>query len=121
MKVKLDENLPATLRESLAALGHNVQTAAEEGLGGKSDDVVWFRCQSEDRFLITQDLDFSDMRLFQPGSHHGLMLLRLNNPSRSALIARVRAVFQESTVDEWSGCNVIVTEVKLRILKPGGR
>jgi len=40
VKVKLDENLPATLRESLAALGHNVQTAAKRG--SAESPTMWF-------------------------------------------------------------------------------
>jgi hypothetical protein len=35
------------------------------------------RAQRAGRFLVTQDLDFSDVRRFEPGSHHGLLLVRL--------------------------------------------
>ena len=32
--------------------------------------------QSDGRFLITQDLDFSDAREYVPGTHHGLLRVR---------------------------------------------
>ena len=69
MKVKLDENIPVRLSDELALLGHDVDTVASEGLKGKSDGDVWRAAQQEGRLLITQDLDFSDMRRFKPGTH----------------------------------------------------
>ena len=37
MKIKLDENMPATLAAILTAYGHDTDTVHEEGLTGKSD------------------------------------------------------------------------------------
>ncbi len=41
--------------------------------------------QTEERFLITQDLDFSDMRRYGPGTHAGLLLVRIGQPGRQVL------------------------------------
>ena len=41
MKIKLDENLPATLVGILALLGHDADTVVDEGLKGEPDEVVW--------------------------------------------------------------------------------
>jgi len=71
MKIKLDENLPHRLATLLKNLGHEVHTLYEERLVGRPDAEVWEATQKESRFLITQDLDFSDSRKFAPGSHHG--------------------------------------------------
>lgn len=46
-------------------------------------------------FLITQALDFADARRFVPGTHAGLLLARLRDPSRRALLERVEAVFRK--------------------------
>lgn len=59
MRLKLDENIPASGAARLAALGHDVHTVRDEGLGGRPDDDVWHAAQAEDRFLVTQDLDLS--------------------------------------------------------------
>ena len=77
MKIKLDENLPATLVGILARLGHEADTVVDEGLKGEPDEVIWPAAQNERRFLVTQDLDFSDIRKFAAGTHRGLMLARL--------------------------------------------
>jgi predicted nuclease of predicted toxin-antitoxin system len=71
MKIKLDENLPLRLAALLAALGHDVHTTQDENLAGHSDREIWESAQTETRFLITQDLDFSDLPKFTPGSHWG--------------------------------------------------
>ena len=62
MRIKLDENLPGVLVSRLAALGHDVHTTQYEGLAGQVDSEVWEAAQREGRFLITQDMDFSDAR-----------------------------------------------------------
>lgn len=118
MNIKLDENLPAALVGILAAAGHDVDTAPSESLTGRPDPEVWRAVQEAGRFLITQDLDFSDIRRYQPGTHHGLLLVRLTEPSRRRLIERVRHVFATEAVDTWRRCFVVTTDRKIRIRRP---
>ncbi len=118
MKIKLDENLPHRLATVLKGLGHQVHTAHEERLIGHADAEIWQAAQKESRFLITQDLDFSDTRRFAPGSHHGILLVRLHSPSRVNLIDRITELFQKESVAEWGDCFVVSTERKIRVLKP---
>ena len=116
MKIKLDENLPHGAATFLTQK-HEVQTAYEEGLTGSSDEELWQHAQHEERFLITQDLDFSDLRRFSPGSHYGILLLRLRSPSRANLINRISELFSNESVDEWRGCFVVATDRKVRVVK----
>lgn len=118
MKIKLDENMPAGLVDILKQLGHDADSVPEEGLSGRNDPIVWAAAQSEDRFFITQDLDFSDLRQFQPGTHAGILLVRLQNPNRTALTSIVKHLFEVEDVLNWYGAFVVVTERKLRIRKP---
>jgi predicted nuclease of predicted toxin-antitoxin system len=41
VKLKLDENLPASAAHRLRALGFDAHTVVAEGLGGRSDADVW--------------------------------------------------------------------------------
>jgi predicted nuclease of predicted toxin-antitoxin system len=91
MRIKLDENIPADLADILAALGHPTYTALQEGLGGQVDAVVWAFARSSGRFLITQDLDFSDVRQFAPGTHPGILLVRIRKATHQT--DRTRAPF----------------------------
>jgi predicted nuclease of predicted toxin-antitoxin system len=115
MKAKLDENLPLQVATRLRKLGHNVHTMQDEGLSGCNDSDLWRAAQREGRTLITQDLDFSDSRRFAPGTHHGIVLLRLRSPSRLRLIERVDEIFQYEAIRSWAGCFVVVTEQKVRV------
>lgn len=92
MNVKLDENIPVRLAEELAIQGHDVDTVASEGLKGSPDGDVWSAARRDERFLITQDLDFSDVRHFKPGTHSGLLLVRLREPGANALVSRLVVV-----------------------------
>ncbi len=118
MKIKLDENLPASLTAWLGELGHDVDTVPDEGLTGRPDTDVWQAAQAEGRFLITQDLDFSDVRRFVPGTHHGVLVLRLGSPSSRQLAARLRATFANEDVETWGGCFVVLSDLKLRVRRP---
>ena len=109
---------PVRLKTRLTALGHDVQVPSEEALSGAPDAQLWAATQAEGRFLITQDLDFSDARQFAPGTHHGLLLVRLREPTRRALLARVEGLFQQEDVSTWTQCFVVATDRKVRVRRP---
>ena len=73
MKIKLDENIPGGLAGVLQALGHDADSVVDEGLAGYPDLPVWQTAQQAERFFVTQDLDFSDLRQFAPGKHYGIL------------------------------------------------
>ena len=77
---------------------------------------IWQSVGAEGRFLITQDLDFSDTRQFAPGTHAGLLLVRLREPGVHALMETINAVAAE--IAGWGGCFVVLTENKIRIKRP---
>jgi hypothetical protein len=57
--------------------------------------------QTAQRFLVTQDLDFSDMRPYTPGTHaRSPSCVRLARPGRRALFERVSTVFQTEKVED---------------------
>ncbi|MEP6915206.1 MAG: DUF5615 family PIN-like protein [Acidobacteriota bacterium] len=118
MRIKLDENLPTGLVELLTGLGHDVDTVPDEGIAGQDDAVVWRAAQDAGRFLITQDLDFADARAFAPGTHHGILLVRLPQPGRAALSQRIATLFRVEDVGSWAACMVTATSRKLRVKRP---
>lgn len=118
MRIKLDENIPTRLAGTLSALGHEVDTVMQEGMTGRPDTDVWERAQQDGRFLITQDLDFSNIRRFTPGGHHGLLLVRLRSPGRQILAKKIQALFETEDCSGWQRCFVVVTDKKLRVQRP---
>lgn len=119
MKIKLDENIPASLALLLTSSGNDIDTVKDENLTGQVDEIVWNAAQKEARFFITQDLDFSDIRKFAPGTHAGILLVRLWMPGRETLISRIASLFTQENVEEWKGCFVVLSESKLRVSRPG--
>jgi predicted nuclease of predicted toxin-antitoxin system len=117
MKVKLDENLSFRIARALAGLGHDVHTVIDEGLRGASDADLWQQIQKEKRFLITQDLEFSDARKYPAGSHAGILLVRMKPGSRKGLADRLLQIFQQENVEAWSSCCVVVTEERIRVTR----
>ena len=118
MRIKLDENLPIRLVSVLAELGHDVDTVPSERIAGRDDDVVWQTAQAGRRFLVTQGLDFSDIRKYAPGTHHGLLLVGLPQPGRTTLFERIITLFKVEDVESWRGCLVTATPRKVRVRRP---
>ncbi|MDO8585903.1 MAG: DUF5615 family PIN-like protein [Armatimonadota bacterium] len=118
MRIKLDENLPASLRDVIAAFGHDVDTVPIEGCQGADDEKVWAAAQQAGRLFVTQDMDFSDLRRFVFGVHSGIVVVRLREPSRITLRERLQTVFGTEDVESWAGCFIIVTDHKVRVRKP---
>jgi len=115
VKIKLDENLPLALQNGLAARGHDVHSVFDEDLAGEPDERIWEACTAEERFLITQDLDFSDARKYRPGTNAGIMILRLVDDSRENLIRVVLQAFTEQDIGSFERALVVVSDVKIRI------
>ena len=90
----------------------------EPNLVGLVDEVIWVASQNENRLLITQDLDFSDSRKFRPGSHCGIILVRMRSPGRNAMFEKVSQLFKTEDVHSWQKCFVVATDRKVRVNRP---
>jgi len=117
MRIKLDENVPVRAALRLRDFGHDVDTILDEGLGGHSDASVWAAAQSAGRFLITQDFDFSDLRRFAPGSHQGILLVRLDDMDQPQLPEFLAAWFTVEPVESWAGAPVVASPRKIRVMR----
>ncbi len=93
MRFKLDENLGLSCAGPLLQAGHEVTTAADQGLCSAPDPQLIRVCKSEGRCLVTLDLDFSNVLVFRPSEYPGIAVLRLPpRPSRRDLIHLVRTL-----------------------------
>jgi len=91
MRWKLDENLGHGVRDVFAAAGQDVTTVRDEGLQGHPDDDVFRVSQSEQRCLVTLDLDFAETLRFAPTAASGIIVLRppaMVTPAILAIMAR---------------------------------
>jgi predicted nuclease of predicted toxin-antitoxin system len=120
MRIKIDECLPAEIIELLSEYGHKAETVRDEGLTGSPDDVIWETVKNEELFLITSDLDFSDIRRFVPGTHPGLLLLRLRKEGKNRMLSYLGKLFSDYNLNDWAGCFIVATDHKIRVKKPSG-
>jgi predicted nuclease of predicted toxin-antitoxin system len=90
VKFKVDENLPIEAAEVLRNAGYDADTVADESLSGSDDEAVAARSRSEGRILITLDLDFSNIQAYPPGTHAGIVILRLKRQDKATVIAYMR-------------------------------
>ena len=81
MRLKLDENLPASLVPRLEEHGHDVTTVLQQELGGTPDEQLACVCTGEQRALVTLDRGFGDIRRYPPGTHAGIAVLRIVDQS----------------------------------------
>ncbi len=77
MKFKPGENLPASAAAILAGAGHDVDTVPGEGLTGAPDPDVVSAATGASRILVWLDVGLGDIRAYPPGSHAGIVVLRL--------------------------------------------
>ena len=117
-RFKVDENLPEELTELLRASGHDAATVYAQGLRGSEDEPVFAACLREERALITFALGFSDIRRYPPGSHAGLIILRLADQSTPAVLRVLRTVIPLLGREPLTGRLWIVDEHSIRIRGP---
>ena len=115
MRLKLDENLPASLVAPLIASGHDVSTVPAQCLGGAPDERVAAACAAEDRVLLTLDRGFGDPRRHPPGTHAGIVVLRTRDQSAPALLCVVRRLVALFAEEDPRGRLWIVDERRVRI------
>jgi predicted nuclease of predicted toxin-antitoxin system len=120
MRIKIDECLPGEIVELLTEIGHTAETVKDEGLTGSPDYIIWGIAQAENLFLITTDLDFSDIRRYTPGTHRGILLLRLSLEGKNYMLSYFKQLIANFDFNEWVGCVVIANDHKIRIKKPTG-
>ena len=118
MKLKLDENLSRHLKQILSALNNDVTTAAEQGLLSKLDTTVAGAANSEERMLLTLDLEFGDLRKYPPGHHPGIILFRPRSFGPLAVNRFVEQFVRSADLHLFAGCVVVVEPSRVRVRRP---
>lgn len=113
MKFIVDECTGTAVVEYLRENGHDVVSVAET-IPQCQDKIILNRAVHEQRILITNDKDFGDL-IFRRGlSHHGVLLLRLQDNSATNRVRVVRAVFDRYS-DVLKSNFLVATERRVRV------
>ena len=115
LRYKLDEILRRRVEPALRALGNDVETAVSEGLAGCADPNLLAASGTEDRILVTPDLDFADIGVYPTGSHRGIRVLRPANQTFDTILNLVQAGLRLAVIERTAGQLWVVDEKRVRI------
>jgi predicted nuclease of predicted toxin-antitoxin system len=118
VKFKLDENLPVSSAHALIACGHDVDTVTAEGLTGAGDPDVVAAAAADARVLITLDRGMGDIGAYPPGSHAGIVVLRLTDQSAPAVREAIAELANWAELEALAGAVAVVQRGVLRIRRP---
>ena len=106
----LDENVPRTIFKLLRRKGFYAEYVPR----GVDDRTVIEIAREKNLILITRDSDFADELRYPPGSHPGIIVLRIH-PSLPRIMAE-RLEFVLDNVKELSGKITIVYNDRIEII-----
>ena len=115
MKFKVDENLPAEIRDDLRDMGHDADLVSDEGLTGAPDEVLLEHVRREKRILLTLDKGIADLRLYPPNHYHGVVVFRPATSGRGIVLSFVRRHLPALLRLEVHGRLLVVTDRSIRI------
>lgn len=115
MKFKTDENLPVEVVQILVRHGHDALSVIDQSLAGYPDLGVAQVCRTEQRALVTLDLDFADVRVYPPDQYAGLIVLRPRSQTVPAIERLAEQMIRYLASETLDGHLWIVEEQRLRV------
>jgi predicted nuclease of predicted toxin-antitoxin system len=115
MRFLVDECTGPAVAEWLQAQGYEVFSVYDSARGMDDNDIVQKAFQ-ENWILITNDKDFGDQIYREHKSHHGVILLRLDNErakNKIGVLKQLLASYADRLPDQF----VVATEEKVRFAK----
>ena len=76
---------------------------------------LWRRIQEEGRWLVTADKELADTRYRPPGTHAGVILLRLGVENRREYLRLAQMVVDDVKLDEISGAVIVANGQSVRV------
>ena len=119
MKLFSDECVYQKTVVSIREWGHDIITAWEVGLSGKSDDEILEYAVKEKRILITADLDFSNVRHYPPSDHWGIIVLKIKPSILPNVHNILRSLLQQESQEYFSNALIVVDRNKYRLRRAG--
>jgi predicted nuclease of predicted toxin-antitoxin system len=112
----IDEDMPRSTAVVLREAGHAALDGRDIGLRGRTDAEVFAYAQSRGAVLVTADKGFANLLRFPPGSHSGLIVLRVPNelPTHEVNQELLRALV-DLRDEDLKGMLVIVEAGRTRI------
>jgi predicted nuclease of predicted toxin-antitoxin system len=118
VRVKVNADLPKAAVQMLQGRGYEAVSVVEQGLGGAKDAPLWLAVQAEQRFLVTGDKGFGDIRSFPPGTHAGILLLRPDHAGIRPILQLLERTLAAYDLEALTGAVAVATPRGVRIRRP---
>jgi len=115
VRVKVDEDLPGAAAVLLRDRGLDTATVIEQGMCGFKEAALWAAVQAEQRFLVTADKGFADIRIFPPGAHADILLLRPDDGGIRPILELLEKVLSGCDLEHLLGAVAEATPRGIRI------
>lgn len=112
-----DANVFVPMVEGLRNMGHDVFDVKEKGLENLSDPAIFRLAQEEKRILVTMDKDFSNILLYPPGKHQGIIVVKLYRLKVTEATRLFLDAMDDIRPENITGNLVIIDRSKTRIRK----
>jgi predicted nuclease of predicted toxin-antitoxin system len=115
MRLFADECTYATTVRLLQQHGYDIASVFDVGLQGQPDIELLRYAVAEQRVIVTNDLDFANIRHYPPSEHCGVIVLRIrptNQDRVHTLLIEYLAATVSSQIDK---CLVIIDQNKCRV------
>ena len=122
MRFLADMGISLKVVDWLRHQGHEATHLRDEGLQRMLNGEIFARAASEDRVVLTFDLDFGEIAALSQGRKPSVLILRLQNARASHVIDRLSVVLPSALRALERGAIVIVEEARHRVreLPSGG-
>ena len=117
MKFLVDNSLSPVLSAGLRSRGHDAIHVRELGLQEASDEQILERAESEDRAILSADVDFSQILALREKVRPSLLLFRGNPYRPSKQLDLLLNNLQTLTEAIEEGSVIVLTEARIRIRK----
>ncbi len=115
MRIKVDEDLPKAATMLLREHAFDTSSVIEQRMGGAPDPALWQAVQNEQRFLVTADKGFGDIRAFPPGTHAGILLLRPDQNGIRPVMELLEQVVTGYDLRDLAGTVTVATSRGVRV------
>jgi|SRR5581483_8275241 len=117
----VDESMPRSTAPLLRQLGHLADDVRDVGLRGHPDQEIFDYAQAQRATLLTADKDFANVLRFPPGTHEGIIVVRIPDDQPTQAVHReLMRTLTEQASGSLAGLLLIVELGRTRIRRPLG-
>jgi predicted nuclease of predicted toxin-antitoxin system len=115
MKLILDQGLPRSTVQHLAAVGISAEHVGDLGLAAAADDVILVAARQRQSVIVTLDADFHQLLAVSRATAPSVVRIRIEGLKGDQLAAILAQVIAVAGAELTAGAVASVTETRIRI------